>query len=380
MAAGLLSACSDEVDPGETPSCKVHLRMGAQGFHDVSGDEGLPGAETRALPDGFVTYDNLYTPTLPTYAQIQGFFVSDTTNPVQPVFNFEDDDDNVSPTRSWSANVPIKAGESCYFFGFMPKEETGSGSIAPLNSSYDNGVVMTINNIRAVTSSDVCVVVGVQRNDNNTDLITNLDMASRLGKFDFVPQQGDDNYLYLLADHLYCSLHFKMKIDAAYNELRTIKIKQVRLRIADDSGSVKSVNATVTLAANNTLQNPLSAAAGGSVSFTVGERGEATPAILYNCADDTDHPEGIQLLTSEMVGFRGCFVPGFNFNFILETVYDVYDRKGNLIRENDTARNTLQPAATLQHGQEYTYNITVNPTYLYMLSEPDLDSPTFTIQ
>ena len=100
MAAGLLSACSDEVDPGETPSCKVHLRMGAQGFHDVSGDEGLPGAETRALPDGFVTYDNLYTPTLPTYAQIQGFFVSDTTNPVQPVFNFEDDDDNVSPTRS----------------------------------------------------------------------------------------------------------------------------------------------------------------------------------------------------------------------------------------------------------------------------------------
>ena len=60
------------------------------------------------------------------------------------------------------------------------------------------------------------------------------------------------------------------------------------------------------------------------------------------------------------------------------TTYDVYDRKGNLIRENSEATNKLPNLAAVR-GQKVQVNLTVNPTYLYVLSDPDLDNPTITI-
>jgi len=65
----------------------------------------------------------------------------------------------------------------------------------------------------------------------------------------------------------------------------------------------------------------------------------------------------------------------------METHYDVYDKENNLIRENQSARNTLSLSdLTLEQGKKYTITITVAPTYLYVLSDPDLDNPTFTLQ
>jgi hypothetical protein len=64
----------------------------------------------------------------------------------------------------------------------------------------------------------------------------------------------------------------------------------------------------------------------------------------------------------------------------METTYNVYDRKGNLIRKDCKAKNVLNlPTGGLTRGQKYTFNLTVNPTYLYVLSDPDLDNPTITV-
>ena len=69
----------------------------------------------------------------------------------------------------------------------------------------------------------------------------------------------------------------------------------------------------------------------------------------------------------------------------LISTYDVYDKKGNLTRQNCTATNTINisnlfsgQTETLR-GRRYTINLTINPTYLYMLSEPDLNDPTVEI-
>jgi hypothetical protein len=35
---------------------------------------------------------------------------------------------------------------------------------------------------------------------------------------------------------------------------------------------------------------------------------------------------------------------------------------------------------TTQRGKRYTVNLTIQPTYLYVLSDPDLDSPTVTVE
>ena len=77
---------------------------------------------------------------------------------------------------------------------------------------------------------------------------------------------------------------------------------------------------------------------------------------------------------------------------MLRTTYDVYDNnpseghpEGNLIRQKCVAENKIIPqqlftnVSSLARGYMYTINLTIEPTYLYMLSEPDLDNPAVVI-
>jgi hypothetical protein len=77
--------------------------------------------------------------------------------------------------------------------------------------------------------------------------------------------------------------------------------------------------------------------------------------------------------------------------FVLRTTYDVFDKKGNLIREKcqaennillikDGERDGLFDDESLLRGHRYSINLIVEPTYLYVLSEPDVDNPTLIIE
>jgi hypothetical protein len=90
-------------------------------------------------------------------------------------------------------------------------------------------------------------------------------------------------------------------------------------------------------------------------------------------------------LTTDYQEFTGHFMPNGISTLKLISIYDVYDTKGNLIREDCKATNTLTlkkllPSQThTLRGRRYTINMMVQPTYLYMLSDPDLDSPTVVV-
>jgi hypothetical protein len=67
--------------------------------------------------------------------------------------------------------------------------------------------------------------------------------------------------------------------------------------------------------------------------------------------------------------------------------YDIYDTNvttghpyGNLVRENCTVTNKLRLPSGMVRGKKKILTLTVNPTYLYSLSEPDLDNPKITIK
>ena len=83
-------------------------------------------------------------------------------------------------------------------------------------------------------------------------------------------------------------------------------------------------------------------------------------------------------------------MPGSTQNFVLKTTYDVYDKdtsvkpEGNLIRKDCVAENIINPNKvagfpSLRAGELFTVKLLIQPTFLYMLSEPDLDNPTITI-
>jgi hypothetical protein len=79
----------------------------------------------------------------------------------------------------------------------------------------------------------------------------------------------------------------------------------------------------------------------------------------------------------------GYFLPAYASSpstLSVVRTYDVYDKQGNKIRENCEATNSLASMLNgIQRGQKRPIELTVNPTYLYVLSEPDLDNPTITM-
>ena len=370
----MLSSCeSDSV--GETPDAEqpVHelqVTLGSQQFS--SDDSAVRSRAAGAMPDGFRATES-YFDQIQTYMTYQENGVWKYTS---AIFNYSETNNN------WTSRVPLKDSEH-FVYGYMPKSDVqGSVTIEPLSwgtsgTTFSNGAILTLRDVNVVTPNDICVIVGAAGYST-----TKPDMSSRLGNFRFSTETAspDGDNLFLLIDHLYAGLKFKMSLGINYAKLRKIKVKSVRL-IPDNGGDnvVESVTAVVTIVANDTGLNPIvrqNDATGSNISGEVNFPADGfrtgrnpRPATLY---------EGTgRELTTTPQEFMACFCASTNNRFTLETTYDVYDSKRNLIRENETARNTIKLLRALSPGQIHTVNITVEPTYLYMLSEPDLDNPSF---
>ena len=379
LCAGfLLTLCSCGEDSSDSMQQRTHelrLSFGYPSF--ISIDE--PTRTDPVLPDYFELY--VHDASLQPISQIQCYMTYEKDGNQKDIpCEFNHAITNADPpAHIWTANVPLfslASGSSFYLYGFMPKEnlfvqdenESSGVTIAPYGNpaSFAKGVVMTFTGLNAVTPNDVCVIVGAKGYDGTTANIPN--MSDRLGKFNYNPET-EGNSLFLLVDHIYAGLKFNMALDAEYAKLRGITVKNVKLKPEDGNNNViESVDAVVTIAANDDNQDLM------SVSFPEDnfKRGKgAQSAVLYD-------GEGRSLSTDNQE-FMACLCPNTNTKFILEITYDVYDSKRNLIREDQTARNAISLKHDLTAGKMHIVNIVVKPTYLYVLSDPDLDDITFVV-
>lgn len=378
----MLIGCTD--DPAEGMEQKytheLRLSLGSHQFDmtRASGD----------MPTDFEQY--VHASALVKIMSVQGYLTywnkdkkpSQGWDKVSCTFNYDDVSGN------WTSRVPLKTltedGDAThskyYFYGFLPKGDGEDNvTIEPLtdNGLYNEGAILTLENLNAVTPDDICVIVGVKGYGaaGNTE-VPDMKSPSRLGVFDYSPET-DGNNIFLLIDHLYAGLQFNMRLGETYSQLRGITVKRVKL-IPENGNSnvIEKVKATVTIRANASGNNPIVPIYSGTNTNIGGE-------VKYDVTKEGTDPEpaeiffGEQKLTTEFQSFFGCFCPATNTKFILETTYDVYDRKGNLIRENETATNAIKLEQNLTAGQNHAVNITVQPTFLYVLSDPDLDNPTF---
>ena len=264
-----------------------------------------------------------------------------------------------SMTTDWQSNITITdAGldNNYLIYGFMPIDaENVSISLLSPNTNYKAGATMTIKGLKVLTQTDPCVIVGVGRQETSTS-----DVTLKWGTFDFTFKEGTSDvidYMSILLDHIYSRYHFQVKIDADYAQLRTIKITKMTLEALSNDGTQTA--RLVTLFDKATTTN-------------------------------TDYNEGIVLDKTKTdfqeAGF--CLAPGDQRWFRLTTVYEVYnrsDKENKLIRTN-TVINTFNTAnfkekkiTNTNPGLKHTIQIIVNPTYLYVLSDSDLDNPTFDI-
>ena len=367
----LTTACTQDPVPSDSPQQglkTVTLRPYSASFLEV---EEMP---TRALPAGYVAYNTLDPKTIPDHTSI-GVILTPENTSVLNNFVFMGKNTDGTLDNRWQASVDIKDGQTYYVYGFMPREEADRASVTALDGNFANGATLSIENMNTLTSADVSVIVGV-KGDHSAMPPNIQDVGIRLGQF-LYQGSAEHNNIYLLLKHLYSGLHFKVQIDSEYAKLRTIVVRRMTLSSAETIAT--KINLSVTLAANDEGTDPLV----GSVTYTPVGTSMGTATNTMYPRSDTDTGFEVPVQTPE--SFLSCFAPGNCHSFNVTTVYDVYDKKGNLVRQGCQAVNAidavkLQVIESLKAGEVYTIRMLVKPTYLYVLSEPDLDNPDFSVE
>lgn len=330
----------------------------------------------------FLPYNLLYpTPINKDYTTIGCFLVeADKPGPVNSISGyFQYVDENM-----WSTTVGVQP-VSYFLFGYMPSNQSGmSASVkkrtgAGTTNSWADGCVMTISNLSTVTPADVCVVVGVKKAPDGFDREhpwsindeTHVVPQLQQGQYAYEGTESD-NYVYLLLDHLYTNVNLELSVEPGYAELRTIVLKKVMMQSTDS----KTLDAVITL--TNDPNSPI-----GEVAFTPSVASGTVNAVLF--PEEGQYASPVSSNPAKPTSVPGYFAPGQTTQqFTFEFVYDVYDKKnidathpyGNLVRENCHAVNKWAlTGTTVTRGKSFKVTATIKPTYLYQLSEADLDNP-----
>jgi len=329
----------------------------------------------------------------------------------------------VASKDSWkfalsSKTEPTKVQQGQYYvYGFIPRDAADEATLEqlPASSTYADGAKLTIHGMNT-TASDVCVIIGAREGfctgagtegdpyiyyDGSWEDVTpgtadvydpgtdNRINRLRRGYFGYTLTAFDKkgksisagNYMFLLFDHLCAALSIHIRVDGDYHKLRHIKLKEITLqtKTADGNFTTKT-DVAVTLKANLDSSDPIE-----SITYTP-TPGETEPSSGTMFVNTDGH-----LLTPEYQTFISHFMPQGVTTLVLTCVYDIYDTDtskstdGNLVRKDCKATNTIPMKKVFdrfdsaERGRLYTIDLTIEPTYLYVMSERDLNNPEMVV-
>lgn len=336
MAAVLLTACSSEspeaqaIPAGEVPVDHVVHLMPFTTSYLESGDV------HRAAPMGYSDYPLDKVTDMGIYVVLP----EDYAAPEEKLIRYDG--------TKWHAYFNVIKDKDYAVYGYLPKLTGMNSSLA---KSTADAATLTITGMKPITTDDICIITGVKETE----------AGLKEGNFSWKQDiEGDDYFIYMLLNHLYASVNFSLQVSEEYAQLRTIKLKTMTLSVTK-----ASVNAVVKLTHNTVGNVPIT-----DVTYTSTEG--SCSVEIFNSAD------GEALSSSTPLNITACFAPTLSANLTLYSTYDVYDSKGNLIRANCEATNII-PNLNALRGQRVQLNLTVDPTYLYVMSDKDLDN-LFVIQ
>ena len=325
------------------------------------------------------------------------FFTTSTGTVIKNKFQYGAD-------NKWRMLEEVKPAGDYYLYGYMPYD-AGNVTVAPPDGkTYADGVKMTFTGLNAAMTKDLCIVTAAKdatRTWNEEGQKYSYTLGNDKGwlppgdfKCNIKAGEGEAyaNTLFFLFDHLYAALHLRFRIHETYNELRDIVIKRLELESYTNEACTElmpKLKTTITLLANTTGASPIV----GDVVFEEDpSSGKMEKILIYDKPDASwaNRTEGDKTVNDRLPCLDNNnqpvykddlgYVPksgGENY-YKLTTTYDIYDTNGNLIRKNQTAVNVLNPKAMfaqpqLQRGYMYTLRITIAPTFLYLMSDDDLE-------
>lgn len=378
---GLMGACNSELE-GPEEAKGVFLRVMGYENEYVEVD-----AVTRATvswqPSGYKESHE--------YVTYGIFFTKSDGSVIENKFRYGADE-------KWYMVEEVTAGDNYYLYGYMPYD-AGEVTIAPpSDGTYADGADITFSNLNAAMTKDLCIITAAKDATRN-------EKPGEPGKYTYVLGNGLDwippadfkckikagggdenkNNLFFLFDHLYAALHLGFRVDETYNQLRDIVIKRLELESYEDEACenlIHKLKTTVKLRANNTYTTPI-------VEDIVFEQDQAAgfmeKVLIYNNPDavwtnSDDRLPSLDNQNNKVYVEKSGYIPksGTENFYKLTTTYDIYDTKGNLVRKDQSAVNVLSPKILfnqpqLLRGYKYTLRMTIAPTFLYMMSDDDLE-------
>lgn len=317
--------------------------------------------------------------------------------------------------KIWTSSVFATENTKYKIFGHVPHD-----CAARFKYDFKQNIISMFD-IKPVNNTDVSVIVGVGMNHywNEGKTEARADIGAYPCNFLYKPT-SDNHNICLLMDHLFARTNFEFAIGTKYHQLRDIKLREVRLSIPE----IMQLDAEIPLDTENAEKDKQTAIIDKDLKWTItkysDERitddvlqqyivnkgwaessdltsksrteleklamGHAQKAVVYFNED------GGKQLTETMTLFGPGFFtplakPDKPITFQLEVVYDIYDKAGKITRNGATAVNSYIAdmkdlngnPIEVKRGNSYNIQITVEPTYLYQLSEYDLDNPSLII-
>ena len=275
-------------------------------------------------------------------------------------------------SSGWTnTNLNVKEHEQYYMYGFMPAgsySSSISATATELNGDYSRGADLTINALPIFTSKDICAIVGVQRISATSEATNIVE-----GNYGYLSGLSSENYVNLLMDHLYGELALQFKVDADYYALRHIRLKSVTLNYDNGQGdAAANVNVTVRLRDGYGL---------GQSSVVYTPTGNTASHTFWPNTNDVIPLTDAATAIGNSVKCPPSLFDQAGTYMTLTCTYDVCgtdDNNPTVIRANCTASNKMRVSG-MEHGKTNTVTVTIAPTYLYVLTDPDLDNPTIYI-
>lgn len=306
---------------------------------------------TRALLNGYTEYTPASNNVI--YAYAQEFETG--TELVQGDFSY-----NASSNR-WNSTLDLENLHKYYLYAYQP-----AGISTKDNTTFsaaDGGGHKLTATVNTITTGDPTISVAVARKYYETSDYNNPTPVP--GDFVFGPisnNSANPDKVILAMNHLYAQASLNFKIDDTYSQLRKIVITGIKARTTlgqasmDVKFSANPAPAWGTLTASNLeVEIPIQ---GDSIILETDFKANPVAAFCYMPVAATSLP------------------------IELEVTYNVYhcnadftsnnDQGEWLIRKQQHAVNgKIMPSANPAAGTNYPINITVNPTYLYQLSDDD---------
>lgn len=238
----------------------------------------------------------------------------------------------------WHSSIRVEPGKY-YFYAYHPT------TLSPDVDATNRKATFSVEGFCDYDLMASCETMGYR--ENTTPATTPWSITNTLYEV-----QKENNKVSFKLNHLLAKVKVNFSYGAPYSDLRDIEITSVKLTTANKyTIAYNYVN-------NTTVYTPTAS----NVTKTLAKPDAATL--------DSDH-KSFDYTTFYVVPAV------LNGDITMVVTYNVYDKKGTCTREAVTATNKLKVATAAKAAESYTLNIKVVPTYLYQLSDGDLDNPTF---